>query len=61
MLQSPLAEKYYSKLNEILQTQLDQTIQILTENKDTIEQLADELIEKAHLDFEDIERIILGK
>lgn len=61
MLQSPLAEKYYAKLNEILQTQLDQTIQILTENKDTIEQLADELIEKAHLDFEDIERIILGK
>ena len=61
MLQSPLAEKYYAKLNEILQTQLDQTIQILTENKDTIEQLADELIEKAHLDFEDIERIILEK
>lgn len=61
MLQSPLAEKYYAKLNEILQAQLDQTIQILTENKDTIEQLADELIEKAHLDFEDIERIILGK
>mgnify|MGYP003370104358 FL=1 len=61
MLHSPLAEKYYAKLNEILQTQLDQTIQILTENKDTIEQLADELIEKAHLDFEDIERIILGK
>ena len=61
MLQSSLAEKYYAKLNEILQTQLDQTIQILTENKDTIEQLADELIEKAHLDFEDIERIILGK
>lgn len=61
MLQSPLAEKYYAKLNEILQTQLDQTIQILTENKDTIEQPADELIEKAHLDFEDIERIILGK
>lgn len=59
MLQSPLAEKYYARLNEILRNELDHAIQIISENKFTIELLADELIEKSRLDFEDIERIIL--
>lgn len=61
MMSSPLAEKYYNKLNYIIDQQLTRAYAYIKENRDVVERLADELIEKSRLDYADMERIIEGK
>lgn len=61
MLKSPLAETYYTKLNEILETELKNTIRIIEDNKDKLERLAEALIEKSRLETEEMYEVLYGK
>ena len=61
MMSSPLAEKYYNKLNYIIDQQLTRAYAYIKENREVVERLADELIEKSRLDYADMERIIEEK
>ncbi len=58
MMNSALAQEYYSKLNGILQRELDETIRIITENKDQVQALADALCDRSKLDTEEMREII---
>lgn len=50
IMASPLAEKYYNKMNEILCRELEICVNVLTANKERIDQLAEALIEKSRLE-----------
>lgn len=58
MMSSLLADKYYNKINDILTQRLAMVRDYIGESRDVVEQLADELIEKSRLDYDDIESII---
>ena len=58
MMQSPLAHDYYSKLNSIVQRELEEAIKIIKQNKDKVNDLARSLCEKSKLDANEILDII---
>lgn len=49
VLKSPLASDYVSRINEILKTEMNNTIKIIEENKDKIQELADVLVKENRL------------
>ncbi len=49
ILSSALASEYVSKVNELIKKEMEKTLEIVTENKDTILAASQELIKKNHL------------
>ena len=58
MLQSPLADRYYSKLNEILSRELDATVEIIKKNRKKVEKLANALFDRSRLDAKEIKELL---
>ena len=58
MMKSPLAEKYFEKLNEILTRELKITIGIIEKNRDKVEALAKALLDKARLDTNEMRKVL---
>ncbi len=58
MLQSPLAEIYHTRLNEILTEQMQQTIRIIKSNRDKVDALANALLDQSMLNTEEMQAII---
>ncbi len=61
MIRSSVAPRYYDKLNEILMSEMERTVQIITENRDTVDALAEALLDRARLDTEEMKEVIEGK
>jgi ATP-dependent Zn proteases len=57
-LNSPIADKYFKKANDIVKEQLDEAIKIVAENKDIIDKLAHELLNKSRLECDEMKEII---
>ena len=58
MLQSDLAKEYYEKLNSILNREMELTRQIIHDNLDKVEALADALLDRSRLDMDEMREII---
>ncbi|MCR5280065.1 MAG: AAA family ATPase [Lachnospiraceae bacterium] len=58
MMQSPLAERYYGKLNEILSRELDATVEIIKENRKKVEKLANALFDRSRLDTKEMKELL---
>ncbi len=58
IMQSTLAEKYLNKLNEIIERELQATIDIIKKDKDKVEALADALLDRSRLDTEEMKEIL---
>ena len=49
VLQSPMASEYVAKVNEILKTEMKNTVAVITQTKDKIQNIADVLIKENRL------------
>nr|MCR4806091.1 hypothetical protein [Lachnospiraceae bacterium] len=58
MLRSPLAEKYHTRLNEILTEQLEKTREIIRSDRKKVENLANALLDRSMLNTEEMKAII---
>ena len=58
IMQSPLAEKYLAKANEILNRELEYAKKIIEDKRAEMEQLADKLIERSRLESEEIWEVL---
>ena len=60
ILKGPLAEKYLTKINDILSEELQETIECIKNNKQLVEKLGNELLTRSRLSMEEMMEI-LGK
>lgn len=58
MMNSPLAEKYYAKINEILTREMETTKELIRRNRKNIENAADALLEKSRLNTKELRRLL---
>ncbi len=58
MMKSSLADRYYSKLNEILSRELDATIEIIKENRKKVEKIAKALFDRSRLDTKEMKKLL---
>ncbi len=58
IMNSPLAEKYLGKINEILSQEMERTLNIIRENFEKIQLLAQALLERSRLDTKEMKSII---
>ena len=58
ILKGPLAEKYMTKINEILSKELQETIECIRDNKQVVENLGNELLNRSRLTMEEMMDIL---
>ncbi len=61
MMNSPLADKYYEKINTILNREMETTKEIIRKNQKNIEKAADELVDKSRLGTEELRKLLKVK
>ncbi len=58
VLKSPLADEYLKRINEILDQEMEKTLKLIEDGKETIQRIADALVEKSHLTGEEFLSLI---
>ncbi|MCR5012751.1 MAG: AAA family ATPase [Lachnospiraceae bacterium] len=58
ILKGPMAEKYITKINEILTNELQETIDCITKNKGMVQELGDQLLKRSRLSMEEMKEIL---
>lgn len=61
ILRSPLAPTYVAQINEILDTQMKETIRLIRENKDALERVANALVKNFRLTGAEFLELVKGK